>query len=305
MGELVAHSSPNGCPSGCRAKRVRRGHFTRRDDRKRIQRYQCGGCGGSYSDATHDLCFRQKKRSLNRTIFLLLTGVFSQRRTAIDLEINRKTVERKFIFLSQHAQGLSQQIAELRPRSDKMEFDDLESSIHTKCKPVSVCLAVVSKERWILGYCVASMPAKGKLAAISRKKYGPRTDERKAKRETLFTELKERVEPKSLIKSDQNPDYVNLVKRHFPDATHKLFKGQRGCVAGQGELKKIGYDPLFSINHTCAMLRANINRLIRRTWCTTKRQDRLDLHIGLYVLRHNLTLLKKKDRPRSIFTSLP
>jgi len=40
------------------------------------------------------------------------------------------------------------------------------------------------------------------------------------------------------------------------EATHRTVKGRRGSIAGQGELKKIGFDPLFSLNHTCAMLRA-------------------------------------------------
>ena len=60
---------------------------------------------------------------------------------------------------------------------------------------------------------------------------------------------------------------------------------------GQGELKKIGFDPLFDLNHTAAMIRANINRLFRRTWCTTKRADRLEAHLELYVQYHNRELI--------------
>ncbi|MCB0350947.1 MAG: transposase, partial [Bdellovibrionales bacterium] len=75
---------------------------------------------------------------------------------------------------------------------------------------------------------------------------------------------------------------------------HLTTPGQRGCVAGQGELKKVAFDPLFSINHTFAMCRANINRLLRRTWCTTKRPDRLVAHLDLYVNFHNRRLLPGK-----------
>ena len=45
-------------------------------------------------------------------------------------------------------------------------------------------------------------------------------------------------------------------------------------MTGQGELRDKRFDPMFALNHTCAMLRANINRLFRRTWCTSKRIDR-------------------------------
>ena len=40
------------------------------------------------------------------------------------------------------------------------------------------------------------------------------------------------------------------------------------------------------------MLRANVNRLIRRTWCTSKRIDRLVDHLTLYADFHNRVLLK-------------
>jgi len=62
-------------------------------------------------------------------------------------------------------------------------------------------------------------------------------------------------------------------------------------VVGQGELKRGGYDPLFSLNHTAAMIRANINRLFRRTWCTSKRIDRLEGHLLLYTDYHNRVLV--------------
>jgi hypothetical protein len=133
------------------------------------------------------------------------------------------------------------------------------------------------------------------LASASRKKYGRRKDERPKKRNELFIEIKSLLEDDVLIGSDESPHYTVDVKRHFPNANHQRFKGKRGSLGGQGELKKTVYDPIFTLNHTFAMLRANINRLIRKTWCTTKKKERLDLHIAIYVLRHNLVLIKKKS----------
>ena len=56
---------------------------------------------------------------------------------------------------------------------------------------------------------------------------------------------------------------------------------------GQGELKKTAFDPIFSINHTFAMMRANISRLIRKTWNTTKKVESLINHLHIYVWMHN------------------
>ena len=52
----------------------------------------------------------------------------------------------------------------------------------------------------------------------------------------------------------------------------------------------MSFDPLFALNHTAAMFRANVNRLIRRTWCTTKKRERLADHLTLYMAHHNLKL---------------
>jgi hypothetical protein len=69
--------------------------------------------------------------------------------------------------------------------------------------------------------------------------------------------------------------YPVFINKFLPTCEHKQYKGGKGCLARQGELKKLGHDPLFIINHTMANLRANINRHLRKTWCTTKKLEML------------------------------
>ena len=111
----------------------------------------------------------------------------------------------------------------------------------------------------------------------------------------MFKDLRTCVAPNSRFLSDQNPHYPKYVEKFFPLAKHETIKGRRGCVGGQGELKKGAFDPMFSVNHTFAMLRANICRLIRRTWCTTKKIDALADHIAIYVNFHNIVLLRETN----------
>jgi hypothetical protein len=99
------------------------------------------------------------------------------------------------------------------------------------------------------------------------------------------------------VKSDEHQRYPCFVKRYLPFAQHETFKSERSCVAGQGELKKVHFDPLFVVNHTCAMLRANVNRLIRKTWCTTKRVERLKDHLDIFVYYYNEILLQRALTP--------
>ena len=213
------------------------------------------------------------------------------RRIARNLNLSRTTIERKLVFLGNLARNELLEHNLSFSKVEIVEFDDLETFEHTKCKPLSVTLAVEHQSRRILGFEIARMPAKGLLSKISRKKYGYRKDERQIARNALFQNLRTLVKEDATFKSDQNPHYPEDLRVNFPLATHESHKGQRGSIVGQGELKKIRFDPLFSLNHTCAMLRANINRLIRRTWCTTKVLENLSLHIAIYSVFHNKVLI--------------
>ncbi|NDG85930.1 MAG: hypothetical protein EBX52_12955 [Proteobacteria bacterium] len=135
------------------------------------------------------------------------------------------------------------------------------------------------------------MPAKGRLAKIAREKYPPRKDERSKGWKELFKDLTPYLTPACQITSDENPHYPKQIRKHLPEAVHIQVPGGRGSsVSGQGELRDKKFDPMFSLNHTCAMLRANINRLFRKTWCTSKKIEALEGHIALYVEFHNRVL---------------
>ena len=274
---------------------VRFGFFYRTSDSRWIQRYRCQSCRLTCSNATFQRWFRQKKRLKNFQLRKHFASAGTIRRAAHNYHLNRKTVVRKLLLLGIEAE-CSLRIRNLSlEKARVIEFDDLETFEHSKCKPLSITLAVQSQTRRILGLEVSRIPARGMLVEKARK-YGPRPDERKTARRRLFSSLRELVVEDALIKSDSNPHYPSDVKRHFPKARHQTYAGQRGAITGQGELKKVGFDPLFSLNHTCAMFRANVSRLVRKTWCTTKRRDRLRAHLMIYADYHNERLIQKMNQ---------
>ncbi len=266
------------------------GWFTRKSDSKKIRRFRCNGCKKTFSTATFDPCYRQRKRKKNHMVKNLLCSGVSQRRAAMILNLNRKTIERKLKFLARMARLEQNEFLE-NSEFMEIELDDLITSEHTKCKPLSVTVIVQSKTRTILALEVSSMPAFGHLAAISREKYGYRPDHRKRGIRSVLTKIQKRVSKNAIIKTDDHRFYPPEIKELLPHAHHVNYLGAKSTIAGQGELKKLIRDPLFSINHTLAMLRANINRLIRRTWCTTKKASALQDHLDLYVSFHNQQLI--------------
>jgi len=222
-------------------------------------------------------------------LFKLLASNVSMRRCALILNIHRTTVKRKFSFLATRSLG---NLEDLHLKLSKtpvehIQFDDLITIEHTKLKPLSVSIAVDVKRRFILGAEVSQIPAFGHLARLSRKKYGPRKSRHKEGLKRLFETLRPIVSPTGIVESDEHKFYPEFVRNYLPRATYNRYKGGRGCVAGQGELKKLHQDPLFILNHTCALFRANINRLIRKTWCTTKDPAMLQKHLYLFIDFHN------------------
>lgn len=219
------------------------------------------------------------------------------RRIAILLKIHRITVARRLTFLGALSETAIQNDLSSVRGIKQFQMDELETFEHTKCKPLSVAMAV-TQERKILGFTVAMMPAKGLLAKPARKKYGYRKDERPKALKQLLSHLARHVEVSTIL-SDSNPLYPGLVKKFFPKAQHERVISRRSCVTGQGELKKTVFDPIFSLNHTFAMLRANISRLIRKTWSTTKKREALYHHLAIYAVFHN-RFLTTKVRPGGI-----
>jgi transposase-like protein len=267
---------------------IKTGRYYRQSEARWIQRFRCKSCGKNFSAATDTLEFKQKKRRVNLPLLRLITAGVSLRRSAFLLKIDRKTVDRKLIYLALKAKLRHKDFLEgINSQVTSLEFDDLVTSEHTKMKPLTVSLAVDANRRFILSAKVGRIPAFGLLAEHSRAKYGLRKNDHKKTLRDMFEEITPTIHPNALIQSDEHKRYPEFVKSFLPGREYRRHPGGRGAIAGQRELKKKQYDPIFILNHTCAMLRAGINRLIRKTCCTTKNPERLQMHLDIFIDFYN------------------
>lgn len=241
--------------------------------------------------------YKEKKRTLNLHILQGLSSGMSQNRLALTLNCSRSTIVRKFLKLSHLAKAYNEaQLSKQHPTLPRIYFDEMRSSIHTKHKPVSIPLST-AKTRHILALSVAPIPDYTPHAPLFVKKYGKRPDKRQDSLLLMLHKILPRVSQNSLFISDDASDYPNLLKKAFPfPPIHHSHKGRRGSGSGYGELKVGGWDPLFPLNHSAAMLRANVNRLFRKTWNTSKKEERLELHMQLYAFIHNNVLVPIKEK---------
>ena len=282
------------CPH-CQSTAFRKhGFFHRKDDSRKVRRFRCSHCARTFSRSGFSVFYRHRHRRLNRWVGQLLTLGLTLRGIAQVLRIDKDTVARRLVLLARVARHDVCLDQANRPLARHIQFDELITIEHTKLKPVSV-MVVSDTNTWrILGVAVSRIPASGHLAEKSRKKYGYRPDESRAARHHLLASLTPVIAKEAEFVTDEHSAYGAAIRRYFPDATHIRHTGGKGAVSGQGELKKLAWDPLFCINHQLAMHRANISRLIRRTWNTTKRVERLADHLVLFQCHYNRYRRPKK-----------
>jgi len=277
---------------------IRDGSFRRKEDSKYIQRFRCKTCRTRFSNATFSATYCQKRRRINFPLLKLLASGVSMRRSAHFLGVDKKTVERKLPYLALRCRKINQKkLEQFKGRIHNMQLDDLITKENSKLKPLSVTVAVDEDRRRILALEVSQIPAFGHLSKLAVKKYGHRNDEHFNGLTRVFQIISPIVSAEVVVKSDEHQRYPGFVSAYLPKAKHLTFKSERACIAGQGELKKVHFDPLFIVNHTCAILRANVNRLIRKTWCTTKDPERLKDHLDIFMYFYNEILLSRKLTP--------
>ncbi len=274
------------CPQGCERGTIKKGYYVCRWNNQPVPRYLCKGCGQRFSSRARLATYRQKKPHLNEAIFQMYASAMTQRRIARNLRINRKTVVRKFLFLAGRAREAHEEALAKWGAVAEVQFDEMESFEHTRLKPLTIAFAVEASSGRLLETRVASIPAKGRLAAISRQKYGFRRNDGAKARAAVLSQVA-RVAPHATIVTDAHPAYPSQILTLLPNAKHVAVATRFGKrFRPEGSRKNVD-DALFALNHMAAKLRHDLSRLMRKVWVTTKKTSRLQDHLALYRAFHN------------------
>lgn len=271
------------CPHCGSHQILKRGSYLIRHNGRRIRRYSCKLCEKSFSRRTLKITYRQKKPYLNRDIYKLHCYGLPLRGISKFLGVSYRTVYRKFKWMGPLIPKVS-----VKP-GEKLYLDEMETIEHTKAKPLSILL--ITDEFYNLHAAeVASMPAKGPLAGVSVKKYGFRPDHRQIILENTLKSISESSSRVKEILTDAKSSYVPMIKKYFPEVEHKIHNqaDKKRHQERMHELfRKKKFDPLFPVNQRSAKLRADIRRLTRRSWCTTKKPQHLQFHLNMYCYFNN------------------
>lgn len=262
------------CPKCISAMIIKKGTFKTKHNHQPVRRYLCKDCGKYFSSSTDKKTFKQHKPELNSSIFKLLCSGVTLRRTAKILGINKNTVAKKLKFLSGLAQEKHKAFL-LKTHTGFVQFDQIETYEHTKLKPLSIAIAIRAKTGEILDMNVGALKGKGPLAALSKIKYGHREDTTHQACIKVLETIKNVAKEDIVICSDSKTTYPNMIKSVLPHAQIRRSLGRKNT------------ELLWRLNHTAAKLRADLARMHRRTWSTTKARDWLQAHLYLYIAWNN------------------
>ena len=152
-------------------KLVKRGSYKRPSDGQRYHWYICKNCHKIFSESHLGIGFRLRKRELNRFIFRTLCSGVSQRRCAFLFCVHPETIARRVLRFGHCAEHNLDVYRQTFKAATMVQVEEMFSFEHSKCKPLTLPIAVETSHRRILAVGVERIPANGHQA-VARKKYG-------------------------------------------------------------------------------------------------------------------------------------
>ena len=292
---LPRHCPRPDCPS--RASRHfrwrRKGRFTRLCDGRSVPRFLCLGCLRTFSSQTFRVDYRLRKPRLHLALFKDFVSKSTMRQSARTLGCTRHTVAHRLALLGRHCRAFHEAMLE-RARADGgiagvFQLDELETfELSRRLKPVTVPVLIERKSYFVVHAACATLPARGGLSTLWRKKKealelreGKRRSGSLAAVRESFTRLARvhRATGSVAVQTDRKSSYSTNLKRMFADRLrHERHSSQTARNYS---------NPLFPINHTLAMMRDGMSRLVRRTWAAAKLRDRLAWHLWIWIAYRN------------------
>jgi transposase-like protein len=294
------------CPSHAEGRALMRprSSYRRKCDGRTISRFACDRCKKSCSTQTFRLDYRLRRTDLWTGVFMNLCSKVTLRQSARFHRCNRKTIAARLKLFGEHCKELHLGALELaRTRGGiqgSFQLDELETyETDRRLKPVTVPLLVHMPSRCVLHTAVGTLPPRKplpprkqkQLERIEAEEGEKRKSESREKVSECFEVLKQITPTEGPVRvgTDEKPTYRAILKKKFGERlVHKRTHST--------EPRTIK-NPLFLVNHTFAMLRDGLGRLVRRNWGATKEREKLEWHLWLYIGWRNYVRPITNKRP--------
>jgi hypothetical protein len=271
----------------------RKGKYARACDRRIVQRFICLACRRYFSTQTFRLDYRLHRPTIHLQLFDAFVSKTTQRQSARNLECTRKTVVHRLRLLSKHSRDYHHQVlVRARKRGGlrgDFQLDELETFEGSRrLAPVTVPVLMELHTYFVLDLQVAPLPCRGKLSRkdIERKLERERHEGKRRSGSSAAVARSFQV-----LADARDPSWTLLVsfdhKSTYPAILRQVMPSNCCYVQHSSTARRDHGNPLFPINHTLAMLRDGLSRLVRRSWGASKQREWLERHAWIWIAYRN------------------
>jgi hypothetical protein len=174
--------------------------------------------------------------------------------------------------------------------SGEFLMDELETfETDRLTRPVTVPVLIHRESLFVVHAETAALPPRGRLDVYrtlrklrDEAKFGKRKSGSRAAVERTLLKIGPLLHPsQSLsIATDRKSSYRKLIQTHYGAVFGSHVQESSRTKRGRGNV-------LFPINHTLAMLRDGVSRLVRRSWAASKLRVRLEEHLWIWIAYRN------------------
>ena len=277
------------CPAhSSRPFRIQRhGTYRRRCDGRLVQRFRCLECCSTFSTQAFRLDYRLRRPRLALELWSLFISKVTHRQAARLLGCNRKTVAQRLDLLGEHCRSWHYERLGAAGLQGTFQLDELETFEHSRrLQPLTVPVLIQRGSYLVVDLAVAPLPCRGGLGEVDRRRkarreavHGKRRSGSREAVERCLSTLLGCLQGRALLETDAKPAYGASMGR--------VLQGRVAHRPHSGRGRRDYGHPLFPINHTLALLRDGVSRLVRRTWAASKKALRLQRHLWIWACWRN------------------
>ena len=170
------------------------------------------------------------------------------------------------------------------------QLDELETFEGDRSlRPITVPVLIERRSYFVLHTGVAPMGPRGRLNPKAKRRlkthqkaHPRRKNQSRLAVATCLLRLRELIPNDSLLnlQTDRKTTYKSLAKQIFPGRIAMHVRESSKTARTYGNV-------LFPINHTLAMMRDGVSRLVRRSWGVSKDRNRLNDHMSIWMVYRN------------------
>jgi hypothetical protein len=253
-----------------------------------VPRFRCRRCRRTFSRQTFRADRCHKKPHINAAFLRLMVSCSGLRQAARALQVSRRAVERRLVWLARHATAYHLQRLSDASLAGPFQLDELESFESNRYQPLTVPVLIERHSLFVVATAVGPLRRKGRMTraqkltrALHEARHGrrPSSSLRVVRKVLARLRALTRAQNRVVLQTDEKPLYGRLGRqllgRRFVWSPHPA------------SARRDRTNPLFPINHTNARLRHFLGRLRRRTWCVSRRGRWLQGHLAIAALWMN------------------